>query len=60
LNVRHVLAEPRLERLFDAAAEVTEQAVLDSRWSAVTVEGRAGHVRGAFLDAGRGWATLAR
>jgi len=60
LRVRHVLAEPRLERLFDAAADATEQAILDALWSAVTVEGRDGHVRRALLDVAPDWASLAR
>ena len=60
LRVRHVLAEPRLERLFDAAADATEQAILDALWSAVTVEGRDGHVRRALLDVAPDWASLAQ
>lgn len=60
LHVRHVLAEPRLERLFDAAAEVTEQAILDSLWSAVTIEGRDGHVRRCLLDVMPDWASVAQ
>lgn len=58
LRARHVLAEPRLERLFDAAAEATEQAILDALFSAVSVTGRDGHVRRALLDVARDWAAL--
>jgi D-amino peptidase len=50
LRARHVLAEPRLERLFDAAAEATEQAIIDAIFSAVTVTGRDGHVRRCLVD----------
>ena len=55
-----MLAEPLLERLFDAAAEATEQAIVDALFSAVTVAGRDGHVRRALLDVAPDWATLAR
>jgi D-aminopeptidase len=58
LRARHVLAEPRLERLFDAAAEATEQAILDALFSAVTVIGRDGHVRRCLVDVAPDWATL--
>jgi D-aminopeptidase len=58
LRARHVLAEPRLERLFDAAAEATEQAILDAIFCAVTVTGRDGHVRRSLLDIAPDWATL--
>jgi len=58
LRARHVLAEPRLERLFDAAAEATEQAILDAIFSAVTVTGRDGHVRRCLLEIAPDWATL--
>jgi D-aminopeptidase len=58
LRARHILAEPRLERLFDAAAEATEQSILDALFSAVTVKGRDGHVRRCLLDVAPDWATL--
>jgi len=58
LRARHILAEPRLERLFDAAAETTEQAILDALFSAVTVTGRDGHTRRCLLDVAPDWAFL--
>jgi D-aminopeptidase len=58
LRARHILAEPRLERLFDAAAETTEQAILDALFSAITVKGRDGHVRRCLLDVAPDWASL--
>jgi len=40
-----VLAEGRLDLLFQAIAEATQEAVLDALAAAETTEGRAGHVR---------------
>ena len=53
-----VLAEPLLERLFEAAAEATEQAIVDALFSAETVTGFDGHVRHALLDVAPDWASL--
>ena len=53
-----VLAEPLLEGLFEAAAEATEQAILDALFRAETVAGFEGHVRRALLDVAPDWATL--
>jgi D-aminopeptidase len=40
-----VLAEARIDRLFQAVAEATQEAVLDALAGAVTTEGRHGHRR---------------
>jgi D-aminopeptidase len=40
-----VLAEARIDRLFQAAAEGTQEAVLDALASAQTMVGRQGHRR---------------
>jgi D-aminopeptidase len=48
-----VLAEPRIDRLFEAMAEVTEQAIFDALTSAETTAGRAGHVRQSLRSAGQ-------
>ena len=53
------LAEPLLDPLFDAAAEASEQAVVDAMWSAETVTGFRGHVRRALSEVAPDWATLA-
>jgi D-aminopeptidase len=52
------LAEPALETLFDAAAEVTEQAIVDALFTATTVSGFRGHTRHALADVAPDWATL--
>jgi len=53
-----VLAEPLLEGLFEAAAEATEQAIVDALFSAETVTGFDGHVRHALVDIAPDWASL--
>jgi len=53
-----VLAEPLLEGLFEAAAEATEQAIVDALFRAETVTGFEGHVRHALLDLAPDWASL--
>lgn len=45
------LAEPRIDRLFEAMAEVTGSAVLDALMSAGTTTRRAGHVRQGLREA---------
>jgi len=45
------LAEPRIDRLFEAMAEATGSAVLDALMSAGTTTGRAGHVRQGMREA---------
>jgi D-aminopeptidase len=55
-----VLAETALEPLFEAAAEATEQAIVDALFAAETVTGFAGHTRYALIDLAPDWATLVR
>jgi D-aminopeptidase len=55
---RDTLAEPLLESLFEAAAEATEQAILDALFQAETVRGFRGHVRYALTDVAPDWRTL--
>jgi len=45
-----VLAEARIDRLFQAAAEATQEAVLDALAAAETMTGRGGHRRMALRD----------
>jgi D-aminopeptidase len=50
-----VLAEARIDRLFQAAAEATQEAVLDALAAAETTEGRHGHRRVGLAEVlGRG------
>jgi D-aminopeptidase len=53
------LAETHLDPLLEAAAEATEQAILDALFEAVTVTGFRGHVRHALRDVAPDWRTLA-
>jgi D-aminopeptidase len=53
------LAEPLLDGLFEAAAEATEQAIVDALFSATTVTGFRGHVRYALTDLAPDWQELA-
>jgi D-aminopeptidase len=53
------LNEPLLEKLFDAAAEATEAAIVDAMFCAETVTGFQGHVRHAIMDVAPDWARLA-
>ena len=55
-----VLAESRLDPLFEAAAEVTEQAIIDALLTAETVTGFAGHTRYALADLAPDWPELIR
>jgi D-aminopeptidase len=55
---RRCLVESELEPLFRAAADVTEQAILDALFSATTVTGFAGHTRIALSEIAPDWATL--
>jgi D-aminopeptidase len=55
----NVLADALLDPLFDAAAEATEQAIVDALWSAETVTGFRGHMRRALSEVAPDWATLA-
>jgi D-aminopeptidase len=58
VHSRPALAEPLLESLFDAAAEATEQAIVDAIFHATTVHGFAGHVRRALTEVAPDWASL--
>ena len=52
---RRVIAETRIDRLFQAAAEATHEGVLDALAASVALAGRHGHVRPALADLlGRG------
>jgi D-aminopeptidase len=44
------LPDSALDPLFDAAAEATEQAIVNALFAADTVTGYAGHVRHAIRD----------
>ncbi|WP_233235423.1 P1 family peptidase [Bordetella sp. LUAb4] len=50
-----LLHETRIDPLFEAAAEATEQAIIHALWHAVTVRGRDGHVRQAITEAIPDW-----
>jgi len=55
---RRCLVESELERIFRAAADVTEQAILDALFAATTVTGFAGHTRIALTELAPDWASL--
>jgi D-aminopeptidase len=55
-----VLAEIELDPLFEAAAEATEQAIVDALFAAETVTGFASHTRYALTDIAPDWAELIR
>jgi len=55
-----VLSEPHLDPLFEAAAEATEQAIVDALLAAETVTGFAGHTRYALADLAPDWRELMR
>lgn len=50
LLTHRVLAESRIDTLFQAAAESTQEAVLDALAAAETMQGRAGHQRRSLRD----------
>jgi len=50
-----MLHETRLDALFDAAAEATEQAIIHALWHAETVTGRDQHQRASIRDAAPDW-----
>jgi D-aminopeptidase len=56
---RVTLAEPLLDGLFEAAAEATEQAIVDALFSATTVTGFRGHIRYALTELAPDWQELA-
>ncbi len=55
-----LLIETELEPVFEAAAEATEQAIVDALFSAETVTGFAGHTRYALTDLAPDWEALLR
>ena len=57
-DARHTLRDEALDGLFDAAAEATEQAIVNALFAAETVTGYAGHVRYAIADKVPGWKAL--
>jgi D-aminopeptidase len=52
------LHETRMDPLFHAAADATEQAIVDALFSAETVRGFRGHVRRAFLEVFPDWQSV--
>lgn len=50
-----MLHEARIDRLFEAAAEACEQAIVSALWRAQTVQGRDGHVRRALVEVIPDW-----
>ena len=50
-----MLHESRIDKLFEAAAEACEQAIVAALWRAETVHGRDGHVRHAITEAIPDW-----
>lgn len=44
------LHETRMDALFEATAEATEQAIINALWAAITVSGRDGHIRTAIHE----------
>ncbi len=58
MPVVRFLHESRLNPLFHAAAEVTEQAIVNALFRATTVRGFRGHERAAFLELFPDWKEL--
>lgn len=50
--------ESRIDPLFEAAAEATEQAIVHALWAAETVSGRDGHSRRAITEVVPDWESL--
>lgn len=55
-----MLHESQIDALFQAAADSTEQAIVNALWSAEPVQGRDGHARTAITDLIPDWAAFAR
>jgi len=55
-----MLHESQIDALFQAAADSTEQAIVNALWSAENVQGRDGHARTAITDLIPDWAAFAR
>jgi len=58
LPMPRLLHESALDPLFQAAAEATEQAIVNALFAATTVTGRDGHTRRALTDLAPDWPTL--
>ena len=54
---RTTLDDDALDPLFEAAAEATEQAIVNALFAAETVKGYAGHQRRSIVDAMPDWRT---
>jgi D-aminopeptidase len=59
-SMTDVVADAALDPLFDAAAEATEQAIVNALFAAATVTGYAGHTRHALRERLPEWATHVR
>jgi len=51
ISLPPILADTRLDPLFQACADSVEQAIVDALWSATSLSGRDGHRRLSLLDA---------
>jgi D-aminopeptidase len=51
ISLPSILADTRLDPLFQACADSVEQAIVDALWSATSLSGRDGHRRLSLLDA---------
>jgi len=58
LPMPRLLHESALDPLFQAAAEATEQAIVNALFAATTVTGRDGHTRRALAELAPDWAAL--
>lgn len=56
-TARTTIGDDALDPLFDAAAEATEQAIVNALFAAETVEGRDGHVRTSITERLPDWRT---
>jgi D-aminopeptidase len=54
-DARRTVRDETLDGLFDAAAEATEQAIVNALFAAETVAGYAGHIRYAITERVPGW-----
>jgi D-aminopeptidase len=50
MPMQAMVHENRIDPLFEAAAEATEQAIVNALWAAETVHGRDGHQRRAITE----------
>ena len=56
--MRAYVLDDALDPLFDAAAEATEQSIINALFSAQTVTGHAGHARHALTERIPQWHSL--